>query len=138
MKKQLRISNFFITVMILFFCTGCDDIVSVALDENFDIGLNQKAVIEENDIEITFLKVLEDGRCPKGAQCVWEGNGRVQILVRVNGSAPEIMELNTTLEPKRAWAGDFGIRLLDLQPYPEVGNTITPENYSIRLIVEKG
>lgn len=138
MIKQLRIHKIFFTIMILFICTGCDDTVSAALDEEFDIGINQKAVIDENDIEIIFLKVLEDGRCPIGAQCVWEGNGRVQILVRVNDSAPEIMELNTSLEPKRAWAGDFGIRLLDLQPYPEVGNKITPEHYRIRLIVEKG
>jgi hypothetical protein len=138
MKKQLRIYKIFFTVMILFTFTGCDDTVSAALDEEFDIGLNQKAVIKENDIEITFLKVLEDGRCPKGAECVWEGNGKVQILIKHNGSASEIKDLNTALEPQRVSAGDFVIKLLDMQPYPEVGDTINPEKYRIRLIVKKG
>ncbi len=137
MIKQIRISKIFFTVMILFTFTGCDDTVSAELDKEFDIGLNQTAVIKENDIEITFLKVVEDGRCPKGAECVWEGNGRVQILIKYNGTASEIKDLNTALEPQRVSAGDFFIGLLDLQPYPEVGETITPEKYRIRLIIEK-
>ena len=138
MIKKIKIYRMFFAVLFLFTFTGCDDTVSAALDEEFDIGLKQKAVIKENDIEITFLEVVEDGRCPKGAECVWEGNGRVQILIKYKGSASEVKDLNTALEPQRVTAGDFVIRLLDMQPYPEVGDIITPEKYRIRLIIEKG
>ena len=116
--------------------TGCDDAVSAGLSEEFFISPGQKAVINNSGLEITFNKVVEDSRCPLGAECVWEGNGRIEISVRHNGWTDETQELNTTLDPQELIAGDFTIRLLELQPYPETGREISSAAYKIRLIVE--
>ncbi len=117
--------------------TGCDDTVSAGLSEEFYISPGQQAEIKDSGLEITFNRVIEDSRCPKGAECVWEGNGRVEISVRNKGSADEIKELNTTLDPRQSDAGGFKIHLLDLQPYPEIEKKISPDSYRIRLVVEK-
>ncbi len=125
---------FFLLLFITF--TGCDDTVSAGLSEEFYISPGQKAVISDSGLEITFHKVVEDSRCPKGAECVWEGNGRVEISVRQPGSEAEVKELNTRLDPKELDTKDFKIRLLDLQPYPETGREISLDEYKVKLVVE--
>lgn len=115
---------------------GCDDPVSVNLGEEFSISPGQKAEISDSGLEITFNKVLEDSRCPKGVECVWEGNGRVEISVNRQGYETEIKELNTTLESGQTETGKFRIRLLELLPYPEKDIEISSESYRIRLIIE--
>ena len=117
--------------------TGCDDIISTDVNEEFFIGPGQKAEIRESGLEITFNKVIEDSRCPKGVECVWAGNGKVEISIHFPGEDPRIMEINTNLEPKEVMAGKYRIRILELQPYPEKDQQIPPEDYRIKLIVEK-
>jgi hypothetical protein len=70
-------------------------------------------------------------------ECVWAGNGKVEISVHFPGEDPRIIEINTNLEPKEIMAGKYIIRLLELQPYPEKDQQTPPENYRIMLVVEK-
>ncbi len=117
--------------------TGCDDIISTDVNEEFFIGPGQKAEIRESGLEITFNRVIEDSRCPKGVECVWAGNGKVEISIHSPGEESRIKEINTNLEPKEIMAGKYKIRLLELQPYPEKNLQIPPEEYRIKLIVEE-
>ena len=75
----------FIGSMSFITVSGCDDPVSINLNEEFYPSPGQKAVINSSGLEITFNRVLEDSRCPKGVECVWEGNGRVEISVNRQG-----------------------------------------------------
>ncbi len=117
--------------------TGCDDIISADVDEEFFIGPGQQAEIQESDMTITFNRVIEDSRCPIGVECVWAGNGKVEITVHFSGGKSRAQEINTNLEPKEIKAGKYRIHLLDLQPYPVNNQELQPENYRIKLIVAK-
>ncbi len=117
--------------------TGCDDIISADVNEEFFIGPGQKVEIRESGLEITFNKVIEDSRCPKGVECVWAGNGKVEITVHLPGKEPGIQELNTNLDPNEIAAGEYKIQLLELQPFPVKSEEIMPEEYRVKLIVRK-
>jgi hypothetical protein len=133
--------NSFILFVILtggFAGTGCNyQVISPHFNEEFYLNPGQKAEFKDSGLEITFNKVLEDSRCPEGVECVWEGNGKIELSVYQSVSGSEIKELNTALEPKQTESGNHKIRLTELQPYPKKDGEIESEKYRIRLLVEK-
>jgi hypothetical protein len=46
------------------------------------LGYNQVLRIEEEGLEVKFLGIISDSRCPKGAVCYWPGE--VVALVKVS------------------------------------------------------
>ncbi len=124
----------FITFIVI---TGCDDVVSADLNVEFFIRPGQKVDVRESGLEITFSRVIEDSRCPKGVECVWAGNGKVELSIHFPGEKERVQELNTNLEPKDIMAGEYKIRLVELQPYPEKSQENLQEKYRLKLIVEK-
>lgn len=137
MKINKNIYSVLTGFLIFITFTGCDDIISPDVNEEFFIGPGQKAEIRESGLDITFNRVIEDSRCPKGVECVWAGNGKVEISINFPREESGIKEINTNLEPKEIMAGKYKIRLLELQPYPEKNQQIPPEKYRIKLIVEE-
>lgn len=137
----MKIKNFnsfvFAGFLILIAITGCDDIISADVDEEFFIEPGHRAEIRESGLEITFNKVVEDSRCPKGVECVWAGNGKVEVTIHFPGSEDRVQELNTNLDPKEIEAGVYRIQLLELQPYPVENQEILSEQYRIKLVVKK-
>lgn len=132
--------NIFILFVILaggFASTGCNyQVISANFNEEFYLNFGQRAEFNDSGLEITFNKVLEDSRCPEGVECVWEGNGKIELAVYQSGSGSEIKELNTTLEPKQTESGNYIIWFTELQPYPKKDKKIDSEKYRIRLLVE--
>ena len=106
------------------------------IGEEFDLKYGQSTQIYNHErILITFHSVGEDSRCPKGAVCVWQGNARIVLQV-----AQQDTTVNTALEPKEVtYSGQDGfqytIRLVSVSPYPNAGEEIKLEDYSIKLIV---
>lgn len=73
-------------------------------------GLNQRAYVDGP--WVTPLAVVEDSRCPIGAQCA--SPGRTRVMVRIDlGSRSEIRELcsDTPLQ-----VADGTLALVDVQP----------------------
>ena len=61
---------------------------------DYVIGMGETINLAES-VEIEFLAVEEDTRCPTGAQCMSEGNARVRLkCITPRGSS--IIELNTS------------------------------------------
>jgi hypothetical protein len=98
------------------------------------VRINQEIQIDSPAIglNLKFLSVVEDSRCPVGVNCIWEGNVRVRLqisLIRRNDNS-EVFELNTNLEPQSIRIEDYEIKILDLIPTPKVDLKIEPENYT--------
>jgi len=101
------------------------------------------AQVKVADIEIRFIEVLEDSRCPKDVNCVWAGEAKVVI---------ELYEDNKFLEKKTIIitptsylheklpivfsSKDSQISLFNLQPYPNFRTPIKKEDYYLQLIIE--
>lgn len=56
---------------------------SITLGETIEIGT----------MVIQFKEVLEDSRCPKGVQCVWEGRARTIVAVSGDGMTTSEKEI---------------------------------------------
>lgn len=88
-------------------------------------------------ITIKFLDVIEDSRCPKGTNCIWEGRAIVKAEVSSEGKT-ETKELifgavrpgekkNTNLFS----SSQLVINGLTLHPYPSVENNKEDVEYSL-------
>ena len=109
----------------------------VRLGEEFKLGVGKSAALKGERLEVEFVSVAEDSRCPQGVDCIWEGNAKVRLrLKRGRGAAAEI-ELNTNIEPQRSAAHGYEIRLTNLSPYPKGSTPVDKKSYVASLEVRK-
>jgi hypothetical protein len=68
----------------------------VGLDQQFSLSLGQSIMIAGENLVIKFVEVISDGRCPKGAICIWPGeaNCLTEITTR-----PESIYLKVLTQP---------------------------------------
>ena len=110
----------------------------VNLDQEFSLTLGQSIMIAGENLAIKFIEIISDGRCPKGAICIWPGeaNCLTEITTR-----PESIYLKVLTQPgpsktsKTSFA-NYEITF-DLQPYPELGKAVDKKDYHLRLVISK-
>lgn len=97
-----------------------------------------------NDVDIKFIKVVTDSRCPKGVSCVWAGEAKVLVAIYKDGEEIEQKEIvfNTSNQYAGALANIFGSDSLNitgytLSPYPEYGKKTKDEDYYIQLAIDE-
>jgi len=113
--------------------------ITASLGQAFDIKVGQEASISSQQLTLKFLSVSEDSRCPQGTNCIWEGNGKVNIELTPTGQTSYVLELNTAMSLKsEATYLNYKISLLDLQPYPSAGRTIQQSEYIVTVRVSTG
>ncbi len=106
-------------------------------NETIQLGLGEVDEISETDIEIGFIRVLEDSRCPIGAVCVWEGNGKVEVYTYKSGTDSILFGLNTTLDPKKVENRGYDIDLIELSPYPTIDQPFDTSEYRVTLKIQE-
>jgi hypothetical protein len=118
------------------------------LGEEFRLALGESLPLENTPYSLVFSRVIEDSRCPSGVSCVWEGNARVQILLREyskmgeSGGKPIIevldqtMELNTSSRfPTPPLSRDLHLELRSLEPAPRADSPT--QGYVVTLFVRR-
>lgn len=120
---------------------GCvqDEIFSAKINLPFQLKIGQYALIENESLQIRFLNVTEDSRCPTGVQCVWEGRATI-ALEAAKGNNTWNIRLTTrggNEDDEEMEFGSYKIRLIKLEPYPEAGSRIALFNYTATLAVSK-
>ncbi len=118
--------------------SGCAPLVveEAQLDEPFTLFVRQKAQV--GDLQIRFIGVPEDSRCPVGVDCVWAGNAKIVLGVSLKGSTEETaITLNSTVDPQEALYAGYRIRFVSLKPTPLSGRAINPAEYRVTLIVSR-
>ncbi len=113
--------------------------ITANLGQAFDIKVGQEATISSQQLSLKFLSVSEDSRCPQGTNCIWEGNGKVNIQLTSQSQTSDTVELNTAMSlPSEATYLNYNISLLDLQPYPLAGSTLQQSEYIATVSVSTG
>ncbi|NJB87240.1 hypothetical protein GGR26_003020 [Lewinella marina] len=64
----------------------------------------------------TFVKVLEDSRCPRGVQCIQAGRAVVSVQVLRDGA---LTEDTVTIDGNAITTDQGPLQLLELEPYPD-------------------
>lgn len=108
----------------------------IKLNQEFDLHISEQSILHSKELKIEFLAVLEDSRCPEGADCLWEGNAKVRIRAEKNDGKFKIFELNTNLEPIKINFEDYEIRMITLAPIPKSNTEIKTENYTATFLIK--
>ena len=112
---------------------------SPRLGHEFVLKAGQELKLEGADLQVKFVSVEGDSRCPADVNCIWAGKADVVLDVMHN-------KCNTPLTlstPESSQAGDqgkignFRLKLIKLDPYPRSDQKISPSDYRATLIVTK-
>lgn len=129
-------------VVVLAWAGGCaagpSESTRAALGESFTLKVGESARIEAAALRIGFEDVPTDSRCPRGVECVWEGDATVRVRAQRASRAGERLELHTSAREQTSVVYEgYEIRLLQLAPYPVSGGTIEQTDYEATLEVTR-
>ena len=90
----------------------------------------------DDDLRVTFERVVSDSRCPADALCVWAGDAVVRIVLARSTSPSARAELHTApgFERSASYPG-FEVRLVKVLPYPYSSSAIPAQDYRATLVV---
>jgi len=114
--------------------------IPAKLDTQFQLKVDQTALIRSENMRIAFLDVAGDSRCPSDVVCIWAGE--VSILVNIWKNHQNHGDLILT---RGAGKGDqaaktfdgYSIELVKVEPYPVSIQKIELPDYIITLVVAK-
>lgn len=104
-------------------------VLNAELGTPFKMTNAEAAKVNETDLKMNGFKVIEDSRCPKNANCIWEG----QIVAEfdLNG-AP--FKMNTQ---KMTDTLGYSFKIQSVLPEKVDGATISLPDYILEILVTK-
>ena len=103
--------------------------------ETVSVKAGKQAVAKRSKLKIKFVSVVEDSRCPVGAQCVWAGNARIKVEISVPKGEKKTFEINTETGPKGDQIGGYAVTLDSLTPYPNASKPTDPKKYAAKFTI---
>lgn len=94
--------------------------------------------IPDTDLTISFVRVVEDSRCPTGVTCIREGDAAVLLRVDKPGIPASEMTLHTSGPGAVEQSVDnVTIRLAGVTPYPAADSKPRPDEYRVTLLIRR-
>lgn len=109
--------------------------VHAVLNVPFTLDAGQSAILDDENLSVTFERVLDDTRCPIDATCIQAGDATMSVRAVLQGQAA--MTLNLTLFGAEGVYQGFGFHAQQLLPGQLTGRTIPPGDYSVQLLVDR-
>lgn len=85
------------------------------------------------DMKVRFVAVTEDSRCPRDVNCIWAGEVKVLLEIRVSQAESQV----EILEGKSTVAGGFRLTLVRVEPQRTSTGKIASQDYRATLKVDK-
>lgn len=141
-RGMRRVSRFFgsvlLSVAVITLLAGCVEqplLPRVRVNQPFWVKVEHRVLVE--DLELTFLAVVEDSRCPIDVICVWEGNAQVELALKARNASRVQMVLHSNLAPTELEYAGYRVRYLNLEPRPCTRCRLNPKEYKLKLIVSR-
>jgi len=123
-------------------------IVLFSCNKNIELGAssfiswNGCSDNKNDHIKICFDSLVEDSRCPAGAQCFWQGRGVVKFAFTVNKEQRPVTLSTLGLHGLPRYPSDtilmgYKIELVNLLPYPEIYKNHGVSEYRAELRITK-
>jgi len=106
-------------------CCDCSGVIKASLRQEVTLKPGQTVSITGEELEIEFIEVVEDSRCPEDVTCIWEGRARCSVRITTGEQ-----EENAVLTQPHAYILSFL-----LEPYPEADKEISQDEYRLLLTV---
>jgi len=149
MKKLLPTLLTIILTVVIF--TGCKSLFPSQYDQ-FDLGDTVEIAIGQTIYEnkhfwVRLDSIIEDSRCPEGAYCLWEGRVAFRMSVsfgifgdemHMDFSSDTCMDHSVIVkdDPVSAPGNLCDIIIVEISPYPVIGDTISKEDYIVKFVIE--
>ena len=134
-KKTFLLGFVFIVLVLLTVACGG---TRAKLGQEFSLHVGESASIEGEELIIKFVKVAEDSRCPKGAECVWAGRVTCAVEITYRGVVYEVTLIPPGLTD---WPPGESLDKYDItyyvEPYPEIGKKIAEDEYLLMMTITK-
>jgi len=120
-------------------CISSVDEDKTRLGEEFSLPVGKSVVITGEDLDIKFVEVSEDSRCPKDVTCVWEGRVTAVVEISTGGSSQQLnlSQPGLTDAPAREKYGGYELTY-KVEPYPEKAEVqIAVDEYRLLIVVNK-
>ena len=136
-RMKLLIITLSLSTIMLFVVAACNS-NTVSLGQEFSLRIGESASIRGEELQIRFLEVTEDSRCPTGVVCIWEGrvSGLLDITYRESLHRVELTEPGLTSWPPEYPFNEYKIAY-HVEPYPQAGIEIAEEEYRLVLRISK-
>ncbi len=124
----------------LFACSKNNDSETTpVINQIFQLEVSETATFSDLNLSVTADQVVEDNRCPAFANCIMAGWVTVLFQFEVDGTTSPVEVTLNPVKPQDAEAtvGEYTIRLVTVNPYPQDSNEMNQEDYSFSLVVEK-
>ncbi len=84
------IARYFASILFAIALAGCGrDGSAASLNEPIQLAPGQSAVFKADKLEVTFVEVGADSRCPTDVTCFWQGAVPVRLAIRSNGKVTQ-------------------------------------------------
>ncbi|NIM20576.1 MAG: hypothetical protein GTO51_10160 [Candidatus Latescibacteria bacterium] len=101
-----------------------------------ELGVGESKLVGEEDLEVGFVEILRDNRCPADVICIWEGDAVAQIWAIQPSHEKKDAELHTHYDfPREFTFGRYRIGLLKVDRYPGIDTPIDPNDYVVAILV---
>ena len=104
----------------------------IVLDAEVTLAPGGAALVRDKDVEVVFVGVTEDSRCPTDVQCVWAGEVKARLSVRRGAGDATAYEVR---EGEGAVQSGYKVTLVRVKPYPVSARKIAAEDYRATLKV---
>jgi hypothetical protein len=120
------------------FVTRIEDFDTLGSNDTIMLPIKECRFNTENQTYICFESVVNDSRCPEGAECFWAGDAKVKFkYIRLNED-PLFFDLNTnTSFTNDSIIDGYRYTLLNLFPYPSLMHHTDQKDYRAELFIEK-
>lgn len=98
------------------------------------VGTEGKAA---SALNIKFVELIDDSRCPKGTTCIWAGEGKIKLMISKPGRNSGTFELSTTDGKNRISFGGYDVELVELTPRPAANVRLDRTKYTATLLVKR-
>ncbi|MFC1958731.1 hypothetical protein ACFLV6_02315 [Chloroflexota bacterium] len=121
----------------LFVVSACNS-DTVSLGQEFSLHIGESTSLRGEELEVKFLEVTEDSRCPTGVVCIWEGRVSCQVEITYGGSLDNLVltEPGSTSWPSEITFEEYKITY-HVEPYPQASTEIAKEEYRLELKISK-
>jgi hypothetical protein len=104
------------------------------------LSAGETVPVGDAGLQLTFLDVTEDSRCPSDVVCIQAGQATITVEAEMDGR--DLGTVSLTLGPGEGSAPEkldgYTLELTRLDPYPVTTMTIQPEDYVAYVTVAQG
>jgi hypothetical protein len=98
------------------------------LDTDVVLSPAQQAVFDAAGLQVRFISIVEDSRCPTDATCIWAGRAVARLAIGGVSQPPAEYEV---VAGESATVHGYQVLIIDVRPRRLATQTIAQQDYRI-------